>query len=198
MNYLAHSFLSFSSEPVLFGQFIADDMKGKKWQLQEKDVQAGIILHRFIDDYTDTHPLVLELKKKMHPTLGKFSGVVLDVLFDHVLSLTWNTYSEHSREQWIQSTYDKLQKRHPEMTEKRRFIVEKMIEHDWMNMYQTQEGTSKILNQMGNRIPFANPLKDSFKVYLMHEKDIISTFGEFFPQILSATQIKLDTFAPNP
>ncbi len=182
----------------MFGQFIADDMKGKKWQLQEKDVQAGIILHRFIDDYTDTHPLVLDLKKKMHPTLGKFSGVVLDVLFDHVLSLTWNTYSEHARELWIQSTYDKLQKRHPEMTERRRFIMEKMIEHDWMNMYQSQEGTSKILNQMGNRIPFLNPLKDSFEVYLMHEKDIISTFGEFFPQILSATQIKLDTFAPNP
>jgi acyl carrier protein phosphodiesterase len=195
MNYLAHSFLSFSSEPILYGQFIADDIKGNKWQLLDKEVQTGILLHRFIDDYTDTHPLLLELKKKMHPTLGKFSGVVLDVLFDHVLSLKWQDYSDSPREKWIQSTYDQLQKRQQEMTDKRQFIIEKMIEHDWMNMYLTPEGTSQILNQMARRIPFANPMNDSFKVYFMHEKDIISTFDEFFPQILSATQLKLDTFA---
>ena len=195
MNYLAHSFLSFSNEPVLYGQFIADDIKGNKWQLLDKEVQTGILLHRFIDDYTDTHPLLLELKKKMHPTLGKFSGVVLDVLFDHVLSLRWQDYSDSPREKWIQSTYDQLQKRQQEMTDKRRFIIEKMIEHDWMNMYLTPEGTSQILNQMARRIPFANPMNDSFKVYFTYEKDIISTFDEFFPQILSATQLKLDTFA---
>jgi acyl carrier protein phosphodiesterase len=63
-------------------------------------------------------------------------------------------------------------------------------------MYVSQHGTSQILNQMAERIPFTNPLKDSFEVYLMYEKDIISTFDEFFPQILSATQLKLDTFAP--
>jgi acyl carrier protein phosphodiesterase len=196
MNYLAHSFLSFSSEPILFGQFIADDIKGNKWQLLDKEVQKGVLLHRFIDDYTDTHPLLLDLKKKMHPSLGKFSGVVLDVLFDHVLSLKWHNYSEHHRESWIQATYAQLRKRHIDMSDRRRFISEKMIEHDWMNMYLTQEGTSKILNQMAGRIHFTNPLKDSFDVYLTYENVIISTFDEFFPQIISATQCKFDTFAP--
>jgi len=196
MNYLAHSFLSFSIEPVLFGQFIADDVKGKKWQLFTKEIQAGILLHRFIDDYTDSHPMLLELKQKLHPRLGKFSGVVLDVLFDHALSLKWQDFSNSPREEWIQSTYAILKNRHLEMTERRQFITEKMIAHDWMNMYVSQHGTSQILNQMAERIPFTNPLKDSFEVYLMYEKDIISTFDEFFPQILSATQLKLDTFAP--
>jgi acyl carrier protein phosphodiesterase len=81
------------------------------------------------------------------------------------------------------------------MSEKRQFIMDKMIEHDWMNMYLTQQGTAEILNQMGRRIPFDNSLKDSFEVFVLHEKDIISTFDEFFPQIVSATQGKLDTFA---
>ncbi len=196
MNYLAHSLLSFSSEPILFGQFIADDIKGNKWQQFEKPVQTGILLHRFIDEYTDSHPLLLELKKQLYPNLGKFSGVVLDVLFDHVLSQHWHHYSEQMREPWIQSTYTQLQKRQVDMTDKRRFISEKMIEHDWMNMYMTEEGTSRILNQMSMRIPFTNPLKDSIQVYQMHKKDIISTFHDFFPQILRVTQHKLDTFAP--
>jgi acyl carrier protein phosphodiesterase len=195
MNYLAHSFLSFSAEPVLFGQFIADDIKGNKWQLHDKHVQAGILLHRFIDDYTDTHPLVLDLKLKMHSELGKFSGVVLDVLLDHVLSNRWAAYSNVDRESWIVNTYSRLHNRHAEMSDKRKFILEKMIEHDWMNMYYTGEGTAKILNQMARRIPIANPLENSFRVYEAREKEIISTFDEFFPQILTATQSKFNIFA---
>lgn len=180
----------------MFGQFIADDIKGSKWQLHEKNVQAGILLHRFIDDYTDTHPLILELKRKLHPEIGKFSGVVLDVLFDHVLSNKWTQYSDVKRESWIQITYEKLQNRHPEMSDKRKFILQKMIEHDWMNMYHSGDGTSRILNQMARRIPFNNPLENSFEVYRTHEKEIISTFDEFFPKILSASQSKFNTFAP--
>ena len=152
-------------------------------------------MHRFIDNFTDSHPLVLELKKQMHPFLGKFSGVVLDVLFDHVLSQKWQLYSEQTRESWINTTYFQLGQRRLEMSEKRQFIIDKMIEHDWMNMYMTQEGTAEILNQMGRRIAFSNTLKDSFNVYIRNEKDIISTFDVFFPQIVSATQLKLDTFA---
>ena len=195
MNYLAHSFLSFSIEPVLFGQFIADDIKGNKWQQFDSTIQRGILMHRFIDNFTDSHPLVLELKKQLHPSLGKFSGVVLDVLFDHVLSQKWQLYSEQTRESWINTIYCQLGQRRLEMSEKRKCIIDKMIEHDWMNMYMTQEGTAQILNQMGRRIPFSNTLKDSFDAFIRNEKDIISTFDAFFPQIVSATQLKLDTFA---
>ena len=195
MNYLAHSFLSFSNESILFGQFIADDIKGNKWQKYEPNIQQGILIHRFIDNFTDSHPHVLELKKLLHPRLGKFSGVVLDVLFDHVLSSRWDSYAQSSRESWIQETYMQLGLRRPEMSEKRKFIVDKMIEHDWMNMYQTEEGTAEILNQMSRRIPFSNSLKDSFEVFVHYQKDIISTFDDFFPQIVSSTRVKLDTFA---
>ena len=195
MNYLAHSFLSFSIEPVLFGQFIADDIKGNKWRQFDSKIQQGILIHRYIDNFTDNHPLVLELKKQLHPLLGKFSGVVLDVLFDHVLSQKWQLYSGETRESWIQTIYFQLGQRRLEMSEKRQYITDKMLEHDWMNMYMTQEGTAQILNQMSRRIPFSNTLKDSFEAYIRNEKDIISTFDEFFPQIVSATQVKLDTFA---
>ncbi len=195
MNYLAHSFLSFENEPILYGQFIADDVKGKKWELYPKDVQEGILLHRFIDDYTDKHPLLLDLKKQLHPTLGKFAGVALDVLFDHVLSLRWDAHATSERKKWIQSTYDHLSNRHIEMTERRQFIIGKMIEQDWLNMYLTADGTANILHQMSKRIPFENPLNHAFDTYLKHEKHIISTFDEFFPQILTQAQRKLDIFA---
>jgi acyl carrier protein phosphodiesterase len=196
MNYLAHTFLSFSQEPLVYGQFIADDIKGKQWMEHNREVQKGILLHRFIDDYTDQHVLVMELKQKLHPSLGKFAGVALDVLFDHVLSLRWQDYSKEPRIEWIQRSYSLLSERKHEMTEKRQFILSKMIEHDWMSMYHTAEGTSRILEQMSRRISIENPLNRALEAFLMHEKHIISTFDEFFPEILAAAQMKLDTFAP--
>ena len=62
MNYLAHAVLSFNNDSVLVGQFIADDVKGNQWMNYETDIRNGILLHRFIDDFTDNHAAVLELK----------------------------------------------------------------------------------------------------------------------------------------
>ena len=195
MNYLAHSLLSFSKEPILFGQFIADDIKGSQWKEYSKEVQTGILLHRFIDDFTDRHELLIDLRKHMHPVLGKFSGIALDVIFDHVLSLRWEEYSTYNRTTWIHETYKQLSNCIPAMSDKRKYLLSKMIEHDWMHMYQSKEGTSSILEQMSRRIATQNPLSHSIRVFEEHQNTIISAFDEFFPQLLSAAQSKLNTFA---
>ena len=55
MNFLGHLALSGNDNDVLFGNFIADAIKGKSYLDWPKKVQKGILLHRFIDDFTDTH-----------------------------------------------------------------------------------------------------------------------------------------------
>jgi len=195
MNYLAHSVLSFQSEEVLLGQFIADDIKGKQWQNYPKAIQHGILLHRFIDDYTDNHELVLDLKALIRPQLGKYAGVALDVLFDHVLSQRWELHISKNRSAAIQGFYDILLVNELHLSEKRRFIMRKMIEHDWMNMYHSQQGTQQILQQMSMRVQHPNKLHLAMESFILYENDIISTFDVFFQQLHTATRNKLDTFA---
>lgn len=195
MNYLAHSYLSFSIEPVLYGQFIADDVKGSRWRDFPEDVQKGILLHRFIDDFTDRHPRIVEVRKLLHPKLGKFSGVVLDVLLDHVLCMRWHNFESESRSSWIGNTYKLLEARSHEMSEKRQFILANMIRHDWMHMYGSTHGIATILQQMSRRILVENPLDKGIEVLDEHKNAIIEAFDEFFPEIISLTQSKLDTFA---
>jgi len=196
MNYLAHAVLSFDREDILLGQFIADDVKGRQWQIYHPEIQRGILLHRFIDDFTDNHDLVMELKSLLRPQLGKYTGVALDVLFDHALSIQWDNHLKEQRESSIERYYKSLQRRSMQMSEKRRFITEKMIEHDWMNMYFSKPGTDKILKQMSSRIAHPNSLHTAMETFVQFENDVISTFDVFFPQLLSATRVKLDTFAP--
>ena len=195
MNYLAHAVLSFENAPVLVGQFIADDVKGNQWMRYEAEIQRGILLHRFIDDFTDRHAAVLLLKSKLYPALGKFAGVALDVIFDHCLSLRWESHFQNERIESIAGIYGTLSSNRVHLSEKQRYILDKMLEHDWMNMYAGKQGTAEILLQMSKRIPLINPLHRAWEAFEMHEAAVFSTFDEFFPELLSAANLKYDTFA---
>jgi len=195
MNYLAHAFLSFDDPELLAGQFIADDIKGKKYLEFPKKVREGILLHRFVDDFTDTFHLCLELRAEIRGELGLFSGIAIDVYFDHLLSIHWEKYTDRSRDGFIQQVYRELGHHSNIMTEKRKFIIEKMIEHDWLSRYNTLKGTELTLIQMSHRVPNGLILKEAAHILEKHKKKAEEVFEIFFPKLISASKTKLDTFA---
>ena len=58
MNFLAHIYLSGENENIKIGNFIADAIKGNKYKEYSTEIQQGVLLHRYIDSFTDTHPTV--------------------------------------------------------------------------------------------------------------------------------------------
>ena len=66
MNFLAHIYLSGENEGIIIGNFIADGIKGKKYEIYPHAIQKGILLHRAIDSYTDGHPTVRQSTKRLH------------------------------------------------------------------------------------------------------------------------------------
>ena len=71
---------------VVIGNFIADGIKGKKYLEYPAAIQKGILLHRAIDSYTDSHPVVRQSSKRLHANYGHYSGVIVDILYDHFLA----------------------------------------------------------------------------------------------------------------
>ena len=55
----------------LYGDFV----KGSNLEAYTESVQTGIRLHRSIDNFIDTHPDVLELKRLLYEDLPKVSGI---------------------------------------------------------------------------------------------------------------------------
>ena len=93
MNFLAHLYLSFDNKEVMVGNFIADSIRGNKFNNFSPEIQKGIILHRNIDTYTDQHPVVRESKRRLHKRYRHYDGVIIDLFFDHFLAKNWNNYS---------------------------------------------------------------------------------------------------------
>src|SRR5436190_22096246 len=105
MNYLAHLYLSGDDPMIMIGNFIADHIKGKQFDLYSKEIQKGILLHRSIDTFTDQHPLVEQSKLLLRPHFHKYAPVIADVFYDHFLAKDWKNYHPQSLENFAQHAY---------------------------------------------------------------------------------------------
>ena len=94
MNFLAHIYLSGDNEELKIGNFIADSVKGKQYLEYPPGIIDGIVLHRAIDTFTDTHPIVSRSVERLFERYGHYSRVIVDILYDHFLAANWKDYSD--------------------------------------------------------------------------------------------------------
>jgi acyl carrier protein phosphodiesterase len=185
MNYLAHIYLSGNNNDLLIGNFIADGVKGKKFQNYRPEVAKGILLHRFIDNYTDHHPIVKESKRRVREDFGKFSGIIIDVFYDHFLAKNWPKFSVIQLEIYINEKYSILSNHQNIFPEKVQYMFSKMIEQNWLLNYREVEGINRTLKGLSVRFPFPNKMNLAttklLEDYIFFEND----FLQFFPQLVS-------------
>jgi len=93
LNYLAHIYLSGNNHRLQIGNFIGDFVKGSKFNDYPPAIRDGIILHRKIDSFTDSHDTVKETIVLLRPTFGRYSGIIADMYFDYFLAVNFRTYS---------------------------------------------------------------------------------------------------------
>lgn len=151
MNYLAHLYLSGKNEDVLIGNFIADSVKGSKYKDYSIDIQRGIVLHRQIDTHTDAHPNFRTSTKRLHKNYGHYSGVIVDIFFDHFLAKNWKHYSSITLADYAQKCYAILNKNIQMMPEKAQYILPYMTKGNWLLSYASIEGISSVLSGMNRR-----------------------------------------------
>lgn len=108
MNFLAHSLLGFDNPALIAGQFCGDFVRGNQLSHLPEKVEQGIRLHRHLDRFTDTHPVLLALRDDIIAIPRRFVGIVVDVMFDHFLALHWDQYSERSLEEHAQMVHQAL------------------------------------------------------------------------------------------
>lgn len=183
MNYLAHQFLSGTSKEIRIGNFLGDFMKGKEMEDFPRNIQMGISLHRIIDEFTDTHPIVTRSKKLLHPRQGKYSSVLLDVYYDYFLAKNFNTYSPISLEQFAVSVYDDFWELRDNFPQKVIDFLPSMRENDWFTNYRSYWGINKALQSIGRRAKYSNTIQNALEDLKELEKELESDFLIFFPEL---------------
>lgn len=193
MNFLAHIFLSGENDLIKIGNFMADGIRGKQFDRFPDDVQKGIILHRFIDTYTDSHDIFRQSTKRLHEKYHHYSGVVVDILYDHFLAKNWTKYSDEKLEAFINRFYCSLHDNYSILTEKTQSLMPYMIEKNWLLSYQTVEGIHQILTQMDVRSKNISKMQFASEELKEFYPEFEQEFTHFFEDIQKQTNEKLLT-----
>lgn len=191
MNFLAHQYLSFEIEPIMVGNFIADTVKGKAFKDYDEAIQKGILLHRFIDSFTDKHELTLQSRERLYAYFGKYAGVVQDVFYDHYLAVNWAKYHEDDLNKYTRFIYSTLEGYQSVFNEQATRTFHYMQLHDWLSNYATREGINRSLTGLSRRASFPSKMEDSLPALEEQGEAISNDFETFFPDLISATQEKL-------
>lgn len=192
MNFLAHIYLSGDSDLIKIGNFMADGVRGNKYLELHSEIQKGIILHRTIDTFTDAHPIFRQSTKRLHANYHHFSGVIVDVFYDHFLAKNWSLYSDEKLEVYVANFYDSLTTHDDLLTEKAQMMKPYMIQQNWLLSYQTIEGIEKILSQMDNRIKRESNMRFSVQELKLFYNEFENDFTIFFNDLRVHSTKKLE------
>jgi len=183
VNFLAHLFLSGNDEHIMVGNFIADMVKGRQIEKFEDKILRGILIHRAIDAYTDSHPIVELSKARLRSRYRKYAGVLIDMYYDHYLAAYWNNYSDVSLDAFIHHSYRVIIRNYVILPPRAKRILPSMVAANWLKSYASLEDMKKILAQMANRTTFESGMEHAVAELQLYYPQFKEEFEAFFPDL---------------
>jgi acyl carrier protein phosphodiesterase len=183
MNYLAHLYLSGNSEELIIGNFIADSVKGSQINNYSKGIKQGILMHREIDSFTDSHPIVTQSKARLRNNYKKYSGIIVDIFYDHFLAIHWKNYSDKTLLSYTQEIYRLLHHQQHLFPEKAKLFYGYMITNNILNAYADFIGIAKVLSGMSRRSVFKSNMETATIELQEYYQSFEAEFQLFFPEL---------------
>jgi acyl carrier protein phosphodiesterase len=192
MNFLAHIHLSGENEFIKIGNFMADGVCGKQYENFPEEIQKGILLHRAIDTFTDAHPIFRQSTKKLHSRYHHYSGVIVDMYYDHFLAKNWEAYSIETLENYSARFYQSLLDNHSILTSKTQYLLPYMMQHNWLLSYQSIPGLERILSQMDHRTKNQSLMRFATEELITHYDEFEAEFSLFYNEVQLFSKNKLN------
>jgi acyl carrier protein phosphodiesterase len=196
MNYLAHLFLSPPTPDYLVGSLLGDFVKKAEINQYCDQIKSGIRLHQKVDIYTDAHPIVHLSKRLVHPDRRRFSGILVDVFFDHFLATNWEQFSEVSLRDFTNHVYNELGKYRNVLPEAISTKFEYLIRQDLLCSYRELAGIRFALLRISDRLSRINNLGDGIQDLEQNYQQMQQNFLSFFPELIDFVQSQADSELP--
>jgi acyl carrier protein phosphodiesterase len=184
MNYLAHAFLSKNDKDLLIGNFIADHLRGNDFKAYPEKIIQGILLHRRIDTFTDVHPEFKKSKRLFYDGFEKYSGVLVDIYFDHLLAKNFEIHSNVTLKEFSKNVYSVYSDHHLLIPKSSVRFLEYVLQNNVYSSYADIKGIEQVLNHLSHRIKHKSQLDESVKLFLKNQEALETNFANFFRDVL--------------
>lgn len=190
MNFLAHIYLSGNSDDLMIGNFIGDYVKGKSYLGYPEQIGRGIILHRKIDSFTDKHPITKSCKNYINQEYGKYSGIVVDIFYDHFLATNWKHYSSVPLKDFVIQKYTILSAYDYFFPQEVKNFFPYFLETNWLYAYSTFDGLGTVLHNMSDRTSLPDFSSDAIKILKENYDSLGKYFFSFFKDIIAFVEVE--------
>lgn len=182
MNYLAHLHLGGQQPEQLLGSLYGDFVKGPLAGRFPLPLEAAIRLHRQIDVFTDSHPLVLASLARFPRERRRYAGIILDVFFDHCLALHWQDYADQPLAQFTGRVYQVLGAQ-PDLPGRLAQIAPYMAADDWLGSYREFAVLEQVFRGIARRLSRPEGMDGALEVVDALYQPLMDDFRVFYPQL---------------
>ena len=199
MNFLAHLYLSGQQEEIMVGNFIGDYVKGRTLFYYSDEIKKGIMLHRYIDTFTDSHPITKQSRLRVQDEYHKYSGIIIDIFYDYFLANEWKHFHPVELEMYIEYVFSVLKKHYYDFPQGIKNWFPNFLKNNWLQSYSSIEGIERILHRMSSRTSLPEYTDYAIRVLRNNEDAMRDEFHEFFKSIRKyvETEFKIKTGHPS-
>jgi acyl carrier protein phosphodiesterase len=175
------------------GNLVADFVKGKQIDDFPEAVRKGIRIHRSIDDFTDHHPVNLQVKKLFETSVGRYSASFLDIAYDHFLAVDKAFEPEEGWSAFSMNCYLQMDRILPVLPKRFQKLYSYMRAENWLYRYREPEFICRSFERLSHRAAYLSDVNLAFSDFQSSYSDIQLAFNEFFPELKVYVQEAMTT-----
>lgn len=185
MNFLAHLYVSTFDGDFLTGSFVADSVKGRALELLPGSARQGVVIHRLLDNFTDHHPVFRQACLLIRPDVGRWSGIVGDILFDHFLAARWNAFSAVVLSEFASRCYQVIRQRVEWIPPTSQKILPWVMADDWLTNYADLQFLNRVFVGMHRRTSMRSEMLPAVDALVKNYQELGALFDAFFPEAVA-------------
>ena len=183
MNFLAHCLLARPGQGWIAGGVLGDFVKGRIPASLPPELRAGLRLHRRIDTFTNRLADMKPSIARFGPELRRAAPVLLDVVADHCLALTWPRYADVALADFSAEVYAALRRFDACVPDSGRPFVERMIDADLLARYAEPAVRDRALQYVLNRLRLAHLNPRLASLLDAQLPAFVEDFHRYFPKL---------------
>lgn len=190
MNFLAHCVLANPGEGFIAGGVLGDFVKGNIPDSLPVELRAGVRLHRRIDSYSNRLPAMKASANRFPPALRRVAPVLLDIVADHCLALSWPRYGVGDLREFTDRAYAAVGRYRDWVPAHGRTFVQRMTETDLLARYTDLAVVHRAMDHVLHRLKvdhlgpgLATVLDDSLST-------LSRDFDVYYPQLVAFARVE--------
>lgn len=191
MNHLAHLFLADPAPESLIGNLAGDFVKGPLHGDRFRPaIRDGILQHRRIDAFTDSHPEVAAFRRVLTPEHGHYSRVIADMFFDHFLACRFEEYGGEPLESFLARTFAAIDAHEELLPGRLRMVYPRIRDEGWLQSYRDVESMRGALRGISWRLSRRPQLETAVRHLVDSREELERHFEAFFPEVMAFSRMR--------